>query len=89
MFREFLEEQDKLTDQTTSSVSTSSSSNSNCNIWTTESEHTVDSCNSTSNSIQNDAVCRRKDLIKEVSDRGSVSVGQDSTANRKVSEKSF
>ncbi|KAB5573626.1 hypothetical protein DKX38_000820 [Salix brachista] len=81
LFREFLEEQDKLSDQTTSSVSTSSSSNSN--VWTTESEHTVDSGNSTSNSIRNDAVCHRKDLIKEVSDRESVSVGQDSTANRK------
>ncbi|KAJ6701645.1 hypothetical protein OIU74_012920 [Salix koriyanagi] len=81
LFREFLEEQDKLSDQTTSSVSTSSSSNTNA--WTTESEHTVDSGNSTSNSIRNDAVCHRKDLIKEVSDRESVSVGQDSTANRK------
>ncbi|KAJ6341870.1 hypothetical protein OIU78_009921 [Salix suchowensis] len=81
LFREFLEEQDKLSDQTTSSVSTSSSCNTNA--WTTESEHTVDSGNSTSNSIRNDAVCHRKDLIKEVSDRESVSVGQDSTANRK------
>ncbi|KAJ6714531.1 hypothetical protein OIU85_026073 [Salix viminalis] len=81
LFREFLEEQDKLSDQTTSSVSTSSSSNSN--VWTTESEHTVGSGNSTSNSIRNDAVYQRKDLIKEVSDRESVSVGQDSTANRK------
>ncbi|KAJ6712402.1 hypothetical protein OIU79_008595 [Salix purpurea] len=81
LFRDFLEEQDKLSDQTTSSVSTSSSSNTNA--WTTESEHTVDSGNSTSNSSRNDAVCHRKDLIKEVSDRESVSVGQDSTANRK------
>uniref|UniRef100_A0A6N2L640 DUF4378 domain-containing protein n=1 Tax=Salix viminalis TaxID=40686 RepID=A0A6N2L640_SALVM len=62
LFREFLEEQDKLSDQTTSTVSTSSSSNSN--VWTTESEHTVDSGNSTSNSIRNDAVYHRKDLIK-------------------------
>jgi len=92
LFGEFLEEQDKLSDQITSGISTSSSSNSNsnCNIWTTESEYTVDSGNSTCNSCRNDSVCNRKDLmIKEVSDRVSVSGGQDSITNRKVSEKSL
>ncbi|KAG6788382.1 hypothetical protein POTOM_004447 [Populus tomentosa] len=84
LFGEFLEEQDKLSDQITRGISTSSSSNSNCNIWTTESEYTVDSGNSTCNSCRNDSVCNRKDLIiKEVSDRVSVSGGQDSITNRK------
>ncbi|XP_011029175.1 PREDICTED: uncharacterized protein LOC105128995 [Populus euphratica] len=86
LFGEFLEEQDKLSDQITSGISTSFSSNSNCNcnIWTTESEYTVDSGNSTCNSCRNDSVCNRKDLIiKEVSDGVSVSGGQDSITNRK------
>ena len=90
LFGEFLEEQDKLSDQITSGISTTSRSNSNCNIWSTGSEYTVDSGNSTCNSSRNDSVCNRKDLIiKEVSDIVSVSGGQDSITNRKVSEKSL
>ncbi|KAL3599015.1 hypothetical protein D5086_006933 [Populus alba] len=88
LFHEFLEEQDRPSDQTTSRISTSSrtSSNSNSNVWTTESESTVVSGTSTTSesfiSGANDAVCNNKDLIKEVSDRVGVSVGQDSITNR-------
>jgi len=90
LFHEFLEEQDRQSDQITSRISTSSrtSSNSNSNVWTTESESTVGSGNSTTSesciSGANDAVCNNKDLIKEVSDRVGVSVGQDSITNREV-----
>ncbi|KAJ6943388.1 hypothetical protein NC652_008993 [Populus alba x Populus x berolinensis] len=86
LFHEFLEEQDRPS--TTSRISTSSrtSSNSNSNVWTTESESTVVSGTSTTSesfiSGANDAVCNNKDLIKEVSDRVGVSVGQDSITNR-------
>jgi hypothetical protein len=92
LFHEFLEEQDRQSDQITSRISTSSrtssNSNSNSNVWTTESESTVGSGNSTTSesciSGANDAVCNNKDLIKEVSDRVGVSVGQDSITNREV-----
>ncbi|KAJ6933531.1 hypothetical protein NC651_008814 [Populus alba x Populus x berolinensis] len=88
LFHEFLEEQDRPSDQTTSRISTSSrtSSNSNSNVWTAESESTVGSGTSTTSesfiSGANDAVCNNKDLIKEVSDRVGVSVGPDSITNR-------
>lgn len=95
LFHEFLEEQDRPSDQTTSRNSTSSrtSSNSNSNVWTTESESTVGSGTSTTSesfiSGASDAVCSNKDLTKEVSDRVGVSVGQDSITNREVGYRKF
>ncbi|KAJ6415259.1 hypothetical protein OIU84_004115 [Salix udensis] len=46
LFHEFLEEQDRPSDQISSRISTSSRTSSNSNVWTPESEFTVGSGNS-------------------------------------------
>ncbi|KAF9685777.1 hypothetical protein SADUNF_Sadunf03G0089400 [Salix dunnii] len=87
LFHEFLEEQDRPSDQISSRISTSSRTSSNSNVWTPESEFTVGSGSSPTvescSSGVNDAVCNNNDLVKEVSDRVGVSVGQDPIPNRK------
>ncbi|KAJ6347511.1 hypothetical protein OIU76_004061 [Salix suchowensis] len=87
LFHEFLEEQDRPSDQISSRISTSSRTSSNSNVWTPESEFSAGSGNSPTfescSSGVNDAVCIHDDLVKEVSDRVGVSVGQDPITNRK------
>ncbi|KAJ6326821.1 hypothetical protein OIU78_013831 [Salix suchowensis] len=77
----------KTPDHSGHRISTSSRTSSNSNVWTPESEFSAGSGNSPTfescSSGVNDAVCIHDDLVKEVSDRVGVSVGQDPITNRK------